>query len=88
MDKIEEFFKANKLEEALLLCQDKLELDSKDLNVLLYCARIYQKQGDTRRAMNSYLRVLEIDPSNSLAKTSLEMLKGIMNYFCKDMINP
>jgi tetratricopeptide (TPR) repeat protein len=88
MDKIEEFFKANKLDEALSLCEDKLIVSSDDVNALLYCGRIYQKKGDTRNAMNYFLKVLENEPENSVAKTSLEILKGIMDYFCKDMINP
>lgn len=88
MNDIEELFKADKLEQALVLSLSKVKEDAKNVDALLYCGKIYQKQGDTREAMNYFMKVLEIDADNTVAKTSLQMLNSIMGYYCKDMINP
>jgi len=88
MNKIEELFSADELDAALELSLEKVEENVKDVEALLYCGKIYQKKGDTRKAMNFFMRVLEVDPDNVVARTSLDMLNSIMGYFCKDMINP
>ncbi|MGB5990095.1 MAG: hypothetical protein WBG43_10170 [Marinifilaceae bacterium] len=88
MDKIEEFFKANKLEEALSLCNERLCADSENVELLMYSGRINQKMGERRLATNAYLKVLNIEPDHSEARTAFQMIKGIMDYYCKDMVNP
>ena len=88
MEKIEELLKANKLDEALDICNNEVEIDAKNIHALLYCGKIYNKKGDFKNAMNYFLKVLAIDPENVVARASRDMIKGINDYFCKDMINP
>lgn len=88
MEKIEELLMADKLNEALDICIKEVELDSKNIDALLYCGKIYNKKGDFKNAMNYFLKVLAIDPEHKVARASRDMIKGINDYFCKDMINP
>lgn len=88
MEKIEALIKADKLDEALEISLSMVEQDAKDVNALLYCGKIYQRKADSRNAMNYFMKVLAIDPENKVAQVSRDMIKGINDYFCKDMINP
>ena len=46
-----------------------------------------QKKGDWQGAMTHYLEALAINP-DSPAKGALEMVKGILDYYNKDIYNP
>jgi len=88
MEKIEALIKADKLDEALELCLLKIKENAVDVDALLCCGKIYQRKADSRNAMNYFMKVLAIDPKNKVAQVSRDMIKGINDYFCKDMINP
>ena len=46
--------------------------------VLLELGVVYNAMGETMR----------INPENTKAKAYLDMINGILNYYCKDLLNP
>lgn len=47
----------------------------------------WRKQGDFKRALDSYMEAIALDPESS-AVAAKEMLDDIMNFYCKDYYNP
>lgn len=47
----------------------------------------HRKQGDWQKALNCYIKAIELDPE-SPAVEAKEMLDDILNYYCKDIYNP
>lgn len=56
-----------------------------DANLLLGQAAIFLKRGDTDRAVQYYLDILEFDPQNEIAKSALEFIRvhGDYETICK-----
>ena len=44
--------------------------------------------GETTQAINHLNEVMRINPENTKAKAYLDMINGILNYYCKDLLNP
>lgn len=59
-----------------------------NIEYLLVKGELEQKFQEWGKAYNSFGKVLEIDPLNTEAKTRLEMINGILNYFSPDQFNP
>ncbi|VAW21751.1 hypothetical protein MNBD_BACTEROID01-2173 [hydrothermal vent metagenome] len=51
-------------------------------------ATIKQKKQLWGEAMNSYQKVLELDPGNKEAKVQLEFIRNILNFWNPEMFNP
>lgn len=47
----------------------------------------WRKQGDFKRALDSYMEAIALDPE-SPAVAAKEMMDDIMNFYCKDYYNP
>ena len=47
----------------------------------------YRKEGNWQKAINSYIKAIELDP-DSPAVEAKKMLDNILAYYCKDMYNP
>lgn len=56
-------------------------------NEYYQAGNIWRKQGNYKKAMDSYLQAIALD-KESPAVAALEMLDNIMNYYCKDCYNP
>ncbi len=78
----------DEIDGALGLYEVVVGADSKNIDALLGCGKMWQKKGDFKNALNYYYKVLEVDPDNVVAGASVEMLNGIFNYYNKDMYNP
>lgn len=48
----------------------------------------FRRNGKFAEAMNDFIRVTELDPANEEAKSYIEMLKGIFDFYYKDLYNP
>ena len=44
--------------------------------------------GETMQAINHLNEVMRINPENIKAKAYLDMINGILDYYCKDLLNP
>ena len=56
--------------------------------VLLELGVVYNAMGETMRAINHLNEVMRINPENIKAKAYLDMINGILDYYCKDLLNP
>ena len=56
--------------------------------VLLELGVLYNSMADTTKALNCLNEVLRINPENTKARTYVQMINGILNYYCKDLLNP
>ena len=66
-----------------------MEIESENLEEqIIQQARKKQKAQDFGGAINEYKKVLEINPSNTVAQASIEMLNQILNFYHKESYNP
>lgn len=86
LEKVRELLRLEKATEARSLF-DKIA-EPENVEHLLIKGELEQKFQEWGKAQNSFGKVLEIDPLNTEAKTRLEMIKGIMNFFNPDQFNP
>ncbi|MGE0019971.1 MAG: hypothetical protein AB7S72_09910 [Draconibacterium sp.] len=86
LEKVKELLRLEKAAEARGLF-DEIPA-SESVEYLLIKGELEQKFQEWGKAQNSFGKVLEIDPLNTEAKTRLEMIKGIMNFFNPDQFNP
>ena len=56
--------------------------------VLLELGVVYNAMADMTNALNCLNEVLRINPENTRAKTYVDMINSILNYYCKDLLNP
>ena len=56
--------------------------------VLLELGVVYNAMGETTQAINHLNEVMRINPENIKAKAYLDMINGILDYYCKDLLNP
>ena len=56
--------------------------------VLLELGVGYNAMGETTQAINHLNEVMRINPENIKAKAYLDMINGILDYYCKDLLNP
>ena len=66
---------ANRLDEARRLYEQVLRNDSRNVDALLGLAAIAARQGQSDRAQQFYLRVLEADPGDVTAQAALINLR-------------
>lgn len=86
--KASEYFKKEEIDKAMDIYAAIIEKDAKNVEALLGCGKIWQKRGDFKNALNYYYKVIEVEADNTVARTSIEMLNGILNFYNKDMYNP
>ena len=76
-------------EGAIALLRQMLEQNEGERElVLLELGVVYNAMGETTHAINHLNEVMRINPENAKAKAYLEMINGILNYYCKDLLNP
>ena len=76
-------------EGAIALLRQMLEQNEGERElVLLELGVVYNAMGETTQAINLLNEVMRINPENAKAKAYLEMINGILNYYCKDLLNP
>ena len=76
-------------EGAIALLRQMLEQNEGERElVLLELGVVYNAMGETTQAINHLNEVMRINPENANAKAYLEMINGILNYYCKDLLNP
>ena len=76
-------------EGAIALLRQMLEQNEGERElVLLELGVVYNAMGETTQAINHLNEVMRINPENAKARAYLEMINGILNYYCKDLLNP
>ena len=76
-------------EGAIAMLRQMLEQNEGELElVLLELGVVYNAMGETTQAINHLNEVMRINPENIKAKAYLDMINGILDYYCKDLLNP
>lgn len=73
------------IEELSLLLNDEACEREK---VLLELGILYNSVANTTQALNCLNEVLRINPDNLKAQVYVQMINGILNYYCKELLNP
>ncbi|WP_065218538.1 MULTISPECIES: tetratricopeptide repeat protein [Butyricimonas] len=89
IDEAKRLAKNGQREEAAKMLSRMMECgEGKREDVLLELGAVYYAKGDTTSALNCLNEVVRLNPANRKAKAYLEMINGILDYYCKDLLNP
>ncbi|WP_321344933.1 hypothetical protein [uncultured Draconibacterium sp.] len=83
---IEALLKAEKAEKARNLFEKLEEQQTADYYLLK--GKLEQKYQNWGEAINSFNKVLEIDPQNTEAANNLHLIDNILNFWNPDLLNP
>jgi nicotinate-nucleotide adenylyltransferase len=85
---LKQLVEQNELSKPLEILNERIRMNSSDVELLLLRGRIHYKMQNWGDAMNDYSSVLELNPDHPEAKSGLEMARNILGYFTPDMFNP
>ena len=68
--------------------EEKKENLTNTFDALLEMGVIYNGMADRQQALNCLNEVLRMNPGNTRARVHVEMINSILNYYCKDLLNP
>lgn len=63
-------------------------LEKENVEAHFKVGEMHHQLGELPPAMSAYIRVMDLDSEHKKAKVKVEMIKMIMDYYNKDMINP
>lgn len=86
-DKIEELLKNGQRAEAIACLEEYLKTET-DEALLMQLGELLFADGKKTEAMNKFNAVLRLNPDNTKARNYITMIRGILDYFCKDLLNP
>ena len=55
---------------------------------LMYTGELCYRLGKNTDALNKFNAVLRLNPENEKALAYVEMINGVLDFFCKDLLNP
>lgn len=84
---IEKLVKEGKLQEAILELEKKTADQPAEMD-LLELGELYYREGKNTDALNKFNAVLRLNPENSKAQTYISMINKVLDFFCKDLLNP
>ncbi|MDR0982451.1 MAG: tetratricopeptide repeat protein [Culturomica sp.] len=85
---VEKFLQTGEEENAIEFLENCIEEISEDENLLLTLGELYYRKGRQADALNKFNAVLRLNPNNRKAANYVSMINGILDYFCKDLLNP
>ena len=86
MEQIKQLIADNQTDEAIRLLHQRLA-ERPDIDEAWYLlGRAHYKRGETRQALNAYLRAMEINPE-SPAREAYNMAIRVLDFYNKDMYN-
>jgi tetratricopeptide (TPR) repeat protein len=86
LNNIFELLKAEKAVEAREKFYEVAETDS--VEYFLLKGKLEQKFQNWGEALNSFSKVIEIEPQHVEAQNRLEIIRGILNFWNPEMFNP
>ncbi|MDL2251589.1 hypothetical protein LJC12_01930 [Odoribacter sp. OttesenSCG-928-J03] len=86
-EKVEKLIASGKEEEAIAELETYLA-DKPDEELLLMLGELYYRRARNTDALNKFNAVLRINPDNHKAKNYITMINNVLDYFCKDLLNP
>ena len=79
---------SKEFEERLADINSRLGENITDVGLLMERGRLYHKAGVKDKALNDFLKVAELDPSNTEAREYIKLLKEIFAFRYMDYYNP
>ena len=79
---------AGKRAEAIRLAEEYLQRQENDEAVLLLLGELLYADGKMTDAMNKFNAVLRLNPEHTKAQNYVTMIRNVLDYFCKDLLNP
>lgn len=76
-----------KVEEAIQHIREKLDRTPEDDSLHYLMGNAYRRQSNWQMALEHYAEALELNP-DSPARQAKAMLTDILNYRCKELLNP
>lgn len=84
---IEKLVKEGKLQKAIIELEKKTADQPAEMD-LLELGELYYRVGKSTDALNKFNAVLRLNPENSKAQTYISMISKVLDFFCKDLLNP
>lgn len=88
LNKIETFYNSHQLEEAIVLIDELLQVNDENEELYFWKGKVHYKRQEWGKAINSFNKVMEINPNNRDAQSQIDMAKSILGFFTPDMFNP
>lgn len=85
--KIDDLIAENRLEEAIIEINKRLESEPDDDDLYFVRGKLYWRTGDRRQAINDYEQAVELN-NHSRAVHALENAREILSFFNPDLLNP
>lgn len=76
-----------KRQEVIVLLEESLKTAESE-DVLLRLGEFYFEDGERAKALNMFNAVLRLNAGNQKAATYVAMIRNVMDYFNKDLLNP
>ncbi|MCD7936952.1 MAG: tetratricopeptide repeat protein [Tannerellaceae bacterium] len=86
VEQVKELLQQNKIEEAIVLLLQAIELSPEKAENFYLLGNAYRKKADFKNAINNYLKALELDPE-SPAGEAYKSTIHILDFYNKDMFN-
>ncbi len=84
---IDRLIKENKLQDALVLLNERIEKHPEDADALFARGKVWWRLGERARATSDYAASASMNP-NGAAAYALEQAREIENFFNPDLLNP
>ena len=82
------FEKAGDFRSALEKYKEFALADQENIEALFKIGEMHHQLGELPKALSAYIRVVDLQADHKKANVKIEMIKSIMDYYNKDMINP
>lgn len=79
---------AGNRKEAIALLEKYVREHGEDEEILLCLGELVYAEGQMPAALNKFNAVLRMNPENRKAANYVNMINGILDYYCKDLLNP
>jgi len=87
-EEAEQLKKSKDFAVALKKYKEIVEIDAKDLDAQFQLGEMQHQLGELTNALSTYLCVVDLDPEHKKAVVKIEMIRSIMSFYNKDLINP
>lgn len=79
---------SGEFQSALEKYKEIVEIEKENVAALFKIGELHHQLGELPAAMSAYFRVTDVEPDHKKASVKIEMIKTILDYYNKDMINP
>ena len=86
--RIEQLLDAGERQEAIQELEQYWKQDPNNEDVLLKLGELIYAEGKMTEALNKFNALLRLNPEHQKAQNYVTMINGILEYFCKDLLNP